>query len=212
VAAPVPGKNSFRFGLRWLFALTTAAALCAFVFRIAGRDEAIGIAIACLLAAIGWQFRTRGIVKWPAFALAAVAVWFSTVDYRWTVDRCQHCPSSWSVFEVRVLHQPVWSWKSPDDSPIIAMICEDLGSPCEHDVDRWEKYRFWGLIWPRVFHNGIVGLSGGDNWYVPDVRRRVQEIGRNEPQLGEELLEGLRSDNRPVVKKIVARIYAETAP
>jgi hypothetical protein len=212
VAATEPAKTSFRFGLRWLFALTTAAALCAFVLRMAGRDEAIGIAIAYLLAAIGWRFRTRRIVKWSAYALAAIAVWFSTVDYRWTVDRCQHCPSSWSVFEVRVLHQPIWLWKSSDHSPLIAMMCEDLGSPCEHEVDRWEKWRVWGLVWPRVFHNGIVGLSGGGDWYSPEVRRLVQEIGRNEPQLGEELLEALRSDNRPVVKRIVARIYAETVP
>jgi hypothetical protein len=92
------------------------------------------------------------------------------------------------------------------------MICEDLGSPCGHKVDRWEKWRFWGLVWPQVFHNGISGLSGGDDWYSPDVRRRVQDIGRSEPQLGEELLEALQSDNWAAVKKIVAKIHAEAVP
>ncbi len=212
MAALVPAKTSFRFGLRWLFALTAAAAQCAFVFRMAGRDEAIGIAIACLLVAIGWRFRSYRFVKWPAFALAAIAVWFSAVDYTWTVEHCRNCPSHWDVIEYRVLHRPIWSKQHPDHSPLLAMVCEDLGSPCHHEIDRWEKWRLWGLVWPRVFHNGICCLDFGDNWYVPDVRKRVQEIGRIEPQLGVELLEALRNDNRAAVKKIVARIHAEAVP
>lgn len=204
--------SRFRFSLRWLFTFTTASAVCAFVFRIAGRDEAIGIAAASLLLAVGWQFRAFGLVKWPAFALAAVAIWFSVVDYVWNVDRCGHCHSEWSVLEVRVLHQPVWSWQSPSESPQFAMICEDLGSPCEHEVDRWQKWRLWGLIWPRVFHNGITGISGGHDWYSAEVQLRVQAIGQAEPHLGEELRDALRSDNHPVVRTIVARIYSETVP
>jgi hypothetical protein len=211
VNAPQPPNVGFRFGLRWLFALMTAAALCALVFRMAGRDEAIGIAIACLLAAIGWRFRSYRFVKWPAFALATVLVWFSTVDLHWTIDWCRHCASRWYVAEVRLLHYPLWTWRGDDEDPFIATVCEDLGSPHPHDLDRWEMGRLWGLVLPRDFRSPSF-LSVDAEWYSPAVRRRVQELGRREPQLGGELVEALRSDNRPTIRAILTRIRAEAVP
>jgi hypothetical protein len=212
VAAPIPAKSSFRFSLRWLFALTTAIAICALVFRIAGRDEAIGNAIALLLLAIAWRFRTRRIVKWPAVVLAVIAVWFSTVDYRWTVEHCRHCPSHWDVTEYRILHCPIWSKQYPDHSPFHAMVCDDLGSPCPHATESWEKWRLWGLYWPRVCHNGTCCMNEDAQWYSAAVRQHVKEIGKREPTLGDEYRQAVRDRRWPTVWKIVMRIQTETDP
>jgi hypothetical protein len=212
MVATGPVNSRFQFSLRWLFLATAAAAATALVYRVAGRDEAIGVASACVLAALGWRFRAHQFVKEVSFSMAAVVAWFSCIDFSWTVEHCRHCPSHWDVSEVRVLHRPVWSWRGPDHQSFHALVFEDLGSPCPHQVERWQKWRLWGLILPGEFQNGTCCLDGEATWYTSEVRQRVRELGRREPHLGEELREAVRNKDWTASGAIMARIHAQADP
>ncbi len=207
---PVPPAKS-QFGMRWLFALTAAVAVCAFVYRQAGRDEAIGVATAFGLLAIGLVVKQRRWLRRTAFAAAGLAAWIATVDYVLYFVKCDHCHGEMLVREVRFLHQPVWT-RTTHDSVVLAHVLEDLGEPCTHDMQhRLLLWRFWGLIVPQLLFTGTLSISGDDSWYDSRAREIVRQFGTENPDKGRELSEALARKDHLTIRAIMADIHTRTA-
>jgi hypothetical protein len=201
-------RTKAQFSLRWLFAVTTAVAICAFVFSLTGLLETGLIAIALALVGIGTNLAWRAAGR-MALAVGIIAAWFAVVDYSCFWEGCDHCRSHWFVTEVRVLHRPVWSRSYYDHSPLLRWIADDLGVPCPHKYVRWPVWRFWGCVWPQVFWSGTCCLSTDEEWYSHEVRQRVQTLGQNEPTVGREFQKALVDRNHVLLKSVIQRIHDE---
>lgn len=209
-AAMSSPKPAFRaqFNLRWLFALITLCALCALVYRLTGPYETAFIAIALtLLVACVWQWKGRAIwLRWIMLAVPAAMIWMASMDLSYFHEGCPHCNSHWDRGELRLLHQPFWSWKGQDHFPTWKLIADDLGAPCPHDYQRTHRLRFWGLWWPgSPFINGTCCLSGRD-WYDDAARQRVRDLAAGDPDLGHEFQQrGLLSHDRSFLQEFFAK-------
>ena len=191
----MPSQHStarVQFTLRWLFAFVTAIAVCAAVFRITSWVETAGVAVAIGVGTIAWmlpRFRFHLAARGGLAFLAVATFWTVAVDYSLFREGCPNCHSHYFVAEYRVFRQPVWSWKGEDHCPTLRLIGEDLGAPCQHQYERWHKWRVWGLFIPGApFHNGICCLAGGE-WYVTADRDRMRQMGKENPKLGPEFRE-----------------------
>jgi hypothetical protein len=194
-----------QFSLRWLFAVTTAIAVCAFVFSLTGLLETILVAIAIAHVGVGVHL-TWPLARRMAFAWGAMVGWFAVMDYSCFWEGCDHCHSHWFVTEVRVLHRPVWSRPYEDHSPLLGRVADDLGAPCPHEFTRWRVWRFWGCVWPQVSWSGTCCIATEDEWYSPEVREQVRAIGRQDPALGREFQRALVDRNHLCVKRIMQKI------
>jgi hypothetical protein len=209
--ADLPPSPRAQFGLRWLFALTAAVAVCAFVYRKTGRDEAIGVAIAFGLLAIGLVVKQRRWFRRTAFVAAGLAAWIATVDYVLYHVSCDRCYGKWDVREVRFLNQPLWT-RITHDSVVVSHVLEDLGQPCAHEMQhRLLLWRFWGLIVPQVLFTGTLGISGDDSWYDSRARSIVRQFGADNPDKGRELSEALARNDHPAILAIMTEIHTRTA-
>jgi hypothetical protein len=207
---PAP-QRAAQFGLRGLFALTATVAVCAFVYRQAGRDEAIGMAIAIGLLALGLSIKHRRWLRRTALVAAGLAAWIATVDYVLYFVRCDRCHGEMLVREVRFLHQPVWT-RTTHDSVVLAHVLEDLGQPCTHDMQhRLLLWRFWGLIVPQLLFTGTLGISGDDSWYDSRARELVRQFGAQHPDKGQELSDALARKDHLAVRVIMTEIHTLTS-
>jgi hypothetical protein len=197
-----------QFNLRWLFAALTASALCALVFRLTGPVETIGVSIAlflyCLCCA-GQNAQPRWLVQRLLVTTASAVLWMVAVDFSWFREDCEDCRSHWDVTEVRILRQPVWSWRGEDHCPTFRLAAEDLGAPCQHRFARWQKWRLWGFVYGSPFFNGTCCFSG-DEWYRGEYRDCVRTMGKKDPKLGEEYRAALLADNSMYLRKFFASI------
>jgi hypothetical protein len=184
-----PSPRRVQFSLRWLFVIVAVVAVCAWVYRLAGLVESLGVSLGFILCGICLilpKFRFRRSLRGVLLATASLILWMVGIDYSLYWEGCEHCLSHWDVEEIRVFHQPVWSRQGDDHSPALRLTAEDLGAPCPHDYQRWHKWRLWGLFWPGPpFFNGTCCLTGGD-WYHGEIRGRVQSLAAQDPGLGEE--------------------------
>jgi hypothetical protein len=207
--ADLPPSPRAQFGLRWLFGLTAAVAVCAFVYRQAGRDEAIGVAIAFGLLAIGLIGRQRRRLRRTAFVAAGLAAWIALVDYVMYHVTCDRCHGRWIEEEVRVLHQPIWSRSTfTSGSSVFPLIAEDLGVPCPHHCEYYTLRRFWGFIWPRTLHSGIIGIAGDNRWYDAEMREYVQKAGAADPALSQHFQTALRTRDLAYLGKYTLELYS----
>lgn len=180
-----------QFTLRRLFIFITAIGVCAAVFRITGWIETAGVTIAMCLATAAWalpQFRYYVAARGGLVCLALATLWMSAVDFSWFREGCPHCDSHYDVLEYRVFRQAVWSRSGEDHCPSIRLIADDLGVPCAHHYERWQKWRLWGLFYPAPCHNGICCMADLD-WYVTADRARMRKMAADNPKLGPEFRE-----------------------
>lgn len=210
-AAMSNSKPAFRaqFNLRWLFTVITLCALCAFVYRLTGPYETAFIAIALtLLVASLKLWKGRAIwLRSIMLTVAGVMIWMAAIDLSFFHEGCGHCNSHWHRGELRLLHQPFWSWKGRDHFPTLKLIAEDLGAPCPHDYQRTHLLRFWGLWWPgSPFINGTCCLATKD-WYDNATRQRVRELAVGDPDLGNEFRQrGVLDHDRDFLREFFAKV------
>jgi hypothetical protein len=192
--ADLPPSPRAQFGLRWLFALTAAVAVCAFVYRQSGRDEAVGVAIAFGLLAIGLVVKQRRWLRRTAFVAAGLSAWIATVDYVMYLVKCDRCYGAWIEEEVRVLHQPIWSRSMiTSGSSVFPLIAEDLGAPCPHQMKYHTLRRFWGFIWPRTLRSDIIVLPMDRSRYDKGMREHVRNVGAADRALAQRFQSALEN-------------------
>jgi hypothetical protein len=197
-----------QFNLRWLFAVITLCAFCALVYRLTGPYETafVVIALMLLVACVG-QWKGRAIwLRSIMLGVPSTMIWMAAVDLSYFHEGCGHCGSHWRRGEIRLLHQPCWSWKERDHFSMWKLIAEDLGSPCPHDYQRTHLMRFWGLWWPgSPFINGTCCLAVPR--YDEAARERVRELAASDPDLGKEFQQrGLLDHDRDFLRGFFAKV------
>jgi hypothetical protein len=182
----------FQLSIRGLFAVLTAAAVCALVLRQCGWIESLGVGAALVLA--GLVIRLRGREHSPMLrvgcgVLAGLILWVVGVDFSRFREGCDYCHSHWDLAEYRVFGCVVHTWKGANHSPTLSRIADDLGAPCPHEVTRWHKWRLWGIVfYASPFHNGTCCISDG-GWYDERQRAVVRSLAQQYPDLGPEFRE-----------------------
>lgn len=119
--------------------------------------------------------------------IAIIAAWFLLVDLSVFIERRPDCYSDRAIRQIRFARIPVHE-KSKTSNSDIQIVATDLGVPCSHNnMQRWHKYRFWGLALcscPCI--SGTVGLSSDHSWYQEDGRQRLINYKANHPEAGNE--------------------------
>ena len=136
----------------------------------------MSLATACWLLP---RFRWHRLARIGLAIVATAALWLAAIDYVTYRNGCIHCWSHTIHGDLRIFHQPIWSWQDPDHLPEFRLIAEDLGAPCPHEYERWERLRMWGLIYPGTSRMGICCLTDGD-WYEGSIRDRVRAMGEKD--------------------------------
>jgi hypothetical protein len=153
-----------------------------------GYVEASGtaVAIGMMGLAIRWPRRGRLILLRAAVGMLALGVlWFVAVDRSLFVENCGCCHTSWYISQYRVYGVPIRE-ETITYQTTFARIAEDLGVPCPHELRRWHKYRFWGLLHcasPAI--SGTLRLDGPD-WYDERKAQVVRLMARSDPDSAEE--------------------------
>lgn len=186
---PISTAN-FQFSLRWLFVLVSAAAVIALVARVSGGIEAAGTVLSLILFGVCLRlrgFRWVGLVRGVLVMLSILVLWFAAIDYSVTCIWCDRCNVDWAEGQIRFYRTPLWTWRSRPSQVVASQIAEDLGVPCAHQLQDFQKYRFWGLLVPYPAHSGTWGLADPKiSWYDETMRRRVRQLAETNPQLGQE--------------------------
>jgi hypothetical protein len=128
------------------------------------------------------KFQWHYVARFGLATLAAATFWMAAVDYLTYRKGCIHCASHAIHGDYRVFHQPVWSLQDEDHFPDFRMIAEDLGAPCPHEFERFERMRLWGLLIHGPGSYGICCLDGGDR-YRDSLRDRARRMGATDPKL-----------------------------
>jgi len=204
-----------QFNLRWLFYVTLAAGVCAYLATNNGPAEAIGFGIAFALLGLAIvlpQFRFRRPIRCLLATIILLVIWVVGVDRSVFRLTCRHCSLQWYTIEYRFLAQPILVWKTDDYHPSFGQIAEDLGAPCAHDFELWHRNRFWGVVfYCDACFSGTDGLSETD-WYTQDLRQRARQLANAHPELGPKIRAALVEHNYPFIRSVIAQIMAnETA-
>ena len=152
--------------------------------------------------------RLLGPVGWGILALnLAVAVWFTSVEWAFIVEKCPACDHGTDVLESRffsVIPRRV----AREYSTLTELIARDLGIPCQHEqMMGWRRNRlFGGCLWGECFV-GIHRLSDPP-CYPPCARDTVRSWATEDPNFIRNFRErALEGRDRAYVRTLVFRMY-----
>jgi hypothetical protein len=154
------------------------------------------------------RLRLLGPVGWGLLALnMAVAVWFSSVESAFIVEKCPACGHGADIHESRLFS--VISRRVAREFPTVTeRIASDLGIPCQHEqTTRWMRNRlFGGCLWGENF----VGIHRlwDPPWYPPCARDAVRSWATQDPNFIRNFRERALEGRDPgYVRTLVVRMY-----
>jgi hypothetical protein len=138
----------------------------------------------------------RRLIIIASSTLFVLAFWFLAVDLSWFVEDCPACGYGRDILQYRVFGIPIHE-QSRESITLLQRVAADIGAECSHpNLERWHKYRFWGLCipaWPCI--NGTYRLTGDYSWYDDEARSIVKEMGRATPSLRNEFADRVLKDH-----------------
>jgi hypothetical protein len=174
----------FQYSLRGLFAFTTVVAIYFSIAYTVGYIEASGTLMAGALLVSAAMCRHWG--RWPLGVLGIGLLWFVAMDRSVFFEHCDDCDLIRYRVQIRVFHIPV-AEKTMECNTLISRIAEDLGEPCAHRFQGYQKYRFWGLIYPAYpCIDGIDRLTAEEDWYDDQAREFVRTKASTSPSSAKE--------------------------
>ena len=125
----------------------------------------------------GIKMRRKHII-FAGAAVAVMLVWFLGVDRSWFVENCPSCGFGRDILQYRVFGAPIHE-RVQEDTTLLQRVAQDLGAACAHPkLERWHKYRWWGLCicaCPRI--SGTHRMGGDMSWYNDTVAAKVRQLG-----------------------------------
>lgn len=190
-------SRKLSFSLRTLLIAVVACSGMLAVGTQLGWIEAIGLAVCmgCLaLASRARRWRGGRFVSILLVLMGAIVAWGVSVDYCTFWVGCPNCKLHWWTGEYRLWHRPLHITKSRIHQQRTSLILEDLGAPCQHQMQHDLINRWWG-IWFHV-HPDVGGICCfEDPEYSDESRERMREAGRRELSLGPEMRRRIQSES-----------------
>jgi hypothetical protein len=178
------------------------------VATIAVTVVSAGVITDILIRAPRDRLRLLGPVGWGLLALnVAVAVWFSSVELVFIVEKCPACGHGTDIHESRFFS--VIPRRVAREFPTVTeLIARDLGIPCQHEqTTHWMRNRlFGGCLWGENF----VGIHRlwDPPWYPPCARDAVRSWAAKDPTLIRDFRERALGERDPgYVRTLVLRMY-----
>ena len=141
-------------------------------------------------------------------AVSAIGFWFLAVDRSWFEEICPRCFYARTIVQYRVFSIPIHELSRPHERTLIEKVAIDLGAPCLHPgLERWHKYRWWGLCIPTGT-SGTIRLGGDIQWYDSIASSNVREMAREDPTLRDRFVERvMENHDMQFWKTLIARIH-----